>query len=141
MKIRKTDLKDLPALSEIEKKCFLDCRNEKALFSELEMPYSLYFTAEENGKTAGYLSGYLVCGQLDIMRLAVLPDFRRKGIAEALIKEAAAHCERITLEVRESNIPALSLYKKTGFTVDCVRKDYYSSPTENAVLMSLNTVK
>ncbi len=136
MKIKRITSLDLAEITEIEKVCFSDCWNEHMLCRELELPQALYFAAEHKGKIVGYLGGHLICGQLDITRVAVLPLFRRKGIAAALFKEAAEHCERITLEVRESNAAAIALYKKIGFKEDCVRKNYYSAPIENAVLMS-----
>ena len=139
MKIKRITSHDLAEITEIEKVCFNDCWNEHMICRELELPYSLYFAAEIKGKIVGYIGGHLICGQIDITRVAVLPLFRRKGVAAALFKETEKHCERITLEVRESNAPAIALYKKIGFKEDCIRENYYSAPVENAVLMSLVT--
>ena len=68
--------------------------------------------------------------------MAVLPEFRENGIARAVLKKALdeADCD-VFLDVRKSNAPAIALYKSLGFYDTGVRKNYYSMPTENAVLM------
>ena len=74
------------------------------------------------------------------MNVAVHPDFRRRGVAEALVnalvaelKAIGSHC--LTLEVRASNVPAVSLYEKLGFTEIGRRKNYYRNPKEDALIM------
>jgi ribosomal-protein-alanine N-acetyltransferase len=74
-------------------------------------------------------------------QVAVHPDFRRQGIAETLvgylIDEAIKQSgEFITLEVREGNVPAIALYRKLEFEPVGIRKDFYSAPRENALLMT-----
>ena len=73
--------------------------------------------------------------------MAVLPQFRRCGIASQFVAAVVEYCTKnnlneIALEVRESNIPAASLYKKHGFVPVGIRKNYYTKPKENAVLMT-----
>ena len=75
-----------------------------------------------------------------MMNVAVHPDFRRKGIAEALIEELVetlkrkdSHC--LTLEVRASNGPAIALYEKLGFAQVGRRKNYYRNPKEDALIL------
>lgn len=77
-----------------------------------------------------------------MQNLCVHPDYRKQGIAktllETLIKGARdAKLSFITLEVRESNIPAIKLYEGFGFTKVGERKNYYNHPVENAELMTL----
>ncbi|MBQ6181820.1 MAG: ribosomal protein S18-alanine N-acetyltransferase [Ruminococcus sp.] len=85
------------------------------------------------------LSGYHAVGEGDITSVAVHPDYRRRGLAESLIKEfersLPADTESIFLEVRESNAPAIALYEKCGFIRLAVRRNFYDSPRENAVVM------
>ena len=74
-----------------------------------------------------------------INNIAVLPDFRRRGIAQELINAALSVCEdcsSLTLEVRESNEPAISLYKKLDFSQVGRRKRFYENPTEDALIMT-----
>ena len=90
----------------------------------------------------GYLIVYYVLEDGEIARIAVESDFRRNGVASRLLKELAFICadngvNKLLLDVRESNESAKAFYKKKGFVLDGVRKNYYTNPTENAILMSL----
>lgn len=101
--------------------------------------------ASENGFIAGLICGFYAADQADIASVAVHPDYRRKGIADALMlefeKQLPDFTESIFLDVRESNVPAASLYEKHGFTKISVRRNYYEKPTENAVIMQKNLNK
>ena len=75
-----------------------------------------------------------------MMNIAVHPDFRRQGVARALIlalteelKKRGSHC--LTLEVRASNAPAIALYEKLGFSQAGLRKNYYRDPKEDALIL------
>ena len=89
---------------------------------------------------AGYI-GSQTCGdESDVMNVAVHPEFRRRGIAEALVtalvdqlKAIESRC--LTLEVRASNVPAIALYSKLGFVEVGRRKNYYRNPKEDALIM------
>lgn len=77
-----------------------------------------------------------------LSNIAVSPEHRRQGIAEALLKAllvraSARKLSFVTLEVRAGNIPAQTLYRKLGFTEVGVRRGYYEHPKEDAVLMTL----
>ena len=81
----------------------------------------------------------------DIGNVAVAPDSRRRGIGAALLKALFAESERrgtavLQLEVRESNAPAIALYTGAGFAPVGKRKNFYSNPTENAVLMTISLI-
>lgn len=84
----------------------------------------------------------MVEDELHINNLAVHPRWRRRRIAQALLIEALEHgrrrgAERAVLEVRASNLPALSLYRRYGFEPVGIRRQYYSHPVEDAVIMAL----
>lgn len=102
-----------------------------------ENGYVLYIVQEES--VIALLTGYSAVGEGDVTNVAVLPEYRRKGLAGQLIAEferlLPVDAESIFLEVRESNAPAIALYEKCGFERLSVRKNFYSSPRENAIVM------
>lgn len=102
-----------------------------------ENGYVLYIM--ENDAVIALLTGYSAVGEGDITNVAVLPDYRRRGLAQRLIAEFERllpdDAEDIFLEVRESNVPAIALYEKCGFERLSLRKNFYSRPRENAVVM------
>ena len=91
----------------------------------------------------GRVAGFLVCrdtapGEAEVLNLAVAPEYRRRGIASALLATARErHPGELFLEVRESNAPAQALYGKLGFTIAGRRPGYYADPPETAVVMRL----
>ena len=127
-------------VAELEKICFSDPWSEKSVASELNNSLSCWLVAEENGVVTGYVGSQTVIDESDMMNVAVHPDHRRKGIAEALIlalsadlKERQNQC--LTLEVRASNATAIALYEKTGFAEVGRRKNYYRNPKEDALIL------
>ena len=130
----------VPQIAEIETLCFSDPWSENSVASELKNQLALWLVAEENEQVAGYI-GSQTCGdETDMMNVAVHPNFRRKGIAEALVntlveelKAIDSHC--LMLEVRASNVPAISLYEKLGFREVGRRKNYYRNPREDALIL------
>ena len=128
------------SVAELEKICFSDPWSENSVASELNNKLALWLVAEENGRVAGYI-GSQTCGdESDVMNVAVHPDFRRCGIAEALVKGLVEALKAIgsrclTLEVRASNVPAISLYEKLDFQEIGRRKNYYRNPREDALIM------
>ena len=127
-------------IAQIEKVCFSDPWSEKSIASELENELALWLVAEEDGQVCGYVGSQTVLGETDMMNVAVSPEFRRKGIAEALVnalvealKEQGSHC--LTLEVRASNHPARALYEKLGFSRIGTRKNYYRNPKEDGLIL------
>ena len=128
------------AVAELEKICFSDPWSEKSVASELNNKLALWLIAEEEDRVAGYI-GSQTCGdESDVMNVAVHPDFRRRGIAEALVTSLVEQLKAInsrclTLEVRASNAPAIALYEKMGFAEVGRRKNYYRNPREDALIM------
>ena len=127
-------------IAELEKICFSDPWSENSVASELNNPLSVWLVAEENGIVCGYVGSQTVLDETDMMNIAVHPDFRRKGIAAALIAELGRLLKErgsriLRLEVRESNAPAISLYETMGFTQLGLRKNYYRNPKENALIL------
>jgi [ribosomal protein S18]-alanine N-acetyltransferase len=100
--------------------------------------YDCWVAISEN-RTAGYLvSRTLSEGESEILDLAVAPEFRRRGIARALLQELLAMSNRtVFLEVRASNFAARNLYKCFGFQEVAIRTEYYNLPCESAIVMKL----
>ena len=128
------------AVAELEKLCFSDPWSENSVASELKNKLALWLVAEEEGLVAGYIGSQTCTDESDVMNVAVHPDFRRRGIAEALVnalveelKMIGSHC--LTLEVRATNVPAIALYGKLGFVEIGRRKNYYRNPREDALIM------
>ena len=125
---------------ELEKQCFSEPWSENSIFSELANPLSLWLVAMDGDAVAGYVGSQSVMGESDMMNIAVHPQYRRKGIAAALVdalvaqlKENGNYC--LTLEVRISNAPAIALYQKLGFQQVGRRPNYYRSPKEDALIL------
>ena len=131
------------SVAELEKICFgTEAWSEKSVTSELTNALSLWMVAMEEDMVAGYVGSQTVMDETDMMNVAVHPDHRRKGIAEALVlslaealKEKGSHC--LTLEVRASNAPAIGLYEKLGFQQIGLRKNYYRNPKEDARILRM----
>ncbi len=140
--IKRLSEENAAAVAEIEKLCFSHPWSEATVCSEIKSGFSDFFGAFEEEKLAGYIGGRTIAGETEIFNVAVSPEFRRKGIAKALIGKfietvREKETQVIFLEVRTSNLFAISLYEKSGFVFCGIRKDYYTDPKENALLMRL----
>lgn len=125
----------------IETECFSHPWSKQSLEEELSNETSLFLVAKEENEVIGYIGMSIVIDEGYIFNVAVRESYRNKGVATALINELVTYGKKnnfsfITLEVRESNQPAISLYSKFGFIKVGERKDYYSTPKENAILMT-----
>ncbi len=133
----------IPKVAALERACFPADPWSEALFREaLDNPAAAVLLAQgEGGSLLGYavVSAVLDEGSLD--NIAVAPDVRRQGVGDALMKALTGFAREnlavLTLEVRVSNAPAIALYEKYGFAPVGRRKNYYSVPREDALLMTL----
>lgn len=140
--IRPAAESDLPALAALELACFAHPWSEKSLVGTLDSGRSLFLLAEQAGEPLGYLGMEYVLDEGGITNVAVFPAHRRQGIADALIKELLRRAKAlglatVTLEVRAGNAAAIALYQKNGFVPVGRRKNYYTAPTEDAILMTV----
>ena len=140
MTIEKMNAGQVAQIADLEKICFSDPWSENSIASELENKLAHWLVAQEGEMVAGYIGSQTVMGETDMMNVAVHPDFRRRGIAEALVKRLVedlkameSHC--LTLEVRATNAPAIALYEKLGFSQIGRRKNYYRNPREDALIL------
>ena len=127
-------------VAELESLCFSAPWSENLLAGELQNPLSLWLVALDGDTVAGYVGSQSVMGESDMMNIAVAPNYRRQGVAQALVEELVRqlaqngnHC--LTLEVRVSNDAAIKLYEKLGFSQIGRRPNYYHSPKEDAFIL------
>lgn len=132
---------DIPIVAELERTCFAHPYTEQMLTESLAMDNTHYFVATVDGEVLGYIGMEMPADEGYIFNVAVIPEYRKRGIGKALIDYLVDFAVRndlymLTLEVRQSNISAINLYQKCGFEKVGQRKNYYSSPTEDAILMT-----
>ncbi len=137
--MQKSDLDDVIL---IEEKAYGEHHWSKDSFmSELSNELAKYFSAfNEKGELIGYAGCWQILEEAHITTVAVLPEYKRKSLGEALFVTLLNQCYRdmikyVTLEVRVSNTPAISLYKKYGFKSLGTRKGYYQDNNEDALIM------
>ena len=140
MIIEKMNATQVPQIAELEKLSFSDPWSEKSIETELSCRLSVWLVALEGEQVVGYVGSQTVIDESDMMNIAVHPDFRRRGIAEALVAELEAALRQrgsraLTLEVRDSNAPAIALYEKLGFSQVGLRRNYYRNPKEDARIL------
>ena len=139
--IRAAAAADIDWLEELEKECFSLPWTREQLISQLPDDMHVFLIAELGGMAVGYVGMMHVVDEGYISNVAVAPEYRRRGIADALIAALTARCEAlslafVTLEVRRGNAPAVALYEKHGFRRVGERRDYYEHPREDALLMT-----
>lgn len=142
VKIRAMQKEDIDGVIAIESLAYGEHHWSKDSFlSELSNDLAKYFCAvNEENKLVGYLGSWHILEEAHLTNLAVSPDFRRKSVAEALIKTLVDECYKngvkyITLEVRVGNKGAIALYEKYGFKSFGIRKGYYQDNNEDALIM------
>lgn len=137
---------DLPAVERIEQTCFSDAWSEKLLSDMLESEWDeAWVLADEKNSVIGYANFRFLAGEGELMRIAVLPEYRGHGESKKFmdrleISSREKEAPDLTLEVRAGNTPAINLYKFYGFQAEAVRKNYYHDPVEDALIMWRRTV-
>ncbi len=127
---------------DIEKMCFSCPNSEKLIASDIANENADVFVAvDEGGTLCGYVGLHFVLDEGYMDNLAVDKDYRRRGVASALLNALNDFAKEkelsfITLEVRESNLSAQALYDKSGYIQVGKRKRFYCNPTEDAILMT-----
>lgn len=150
LKIRITRMmeSDLDEVIGIEEVSFNAPWSKRMFLSELNgNPFSHLYVARmpERDEIVGYICFWIVFEEIHLMNLATHPSWRREGIGEellrwALMKGRDSGARVATLEVRSSNDAAKGLYKKAGFKVRSIRRNYYSNPKEDALIMWTNNI-
>lgn len=132
----------LPQAAVLERACFSHPWTEKALAEDLDNELlTLLAAVGEDGTLLGYGEVRTVLDEGNLERIAVAPQFRRHGAAEALLRrfldDGREKLAFLTLEVRAGNVPAIGLYEKLGFEVVGRRRNYYREEGEDALLMTV----
>ncbi len=101
---------------------------------------TVYGAFDEEGALIGFACMCVIADEAELYDIAALPTHRLRGVGQALMSRMLGDCERLGvesmyLEVRASNLPAFSLYLKNGFEPKGVRRNYYTDPAEDAVVM------
>lgn len=140
MELRRMINADLSDVAKIEAEAFPDPYSERSISDILCTEGAMCFSAIVDGRVVAYFIGRLIAPEGELYRIATDPSFRKRGIAYRLldyaVKSSRSHgLEALFLEVRESNFPAISLYRQYGFRTISKRKNYYKNPTEDAVIM------
>ena len=146
VEIIEMEVKDIDEVLSIENVSFTCPWTRHSFEHELSLSHSKALIAKKRVRDkkliVGYISFWRVLNEVHILNLATHPDFRRKGIATCLIESCLSSsvlegAGTVTLEVRRSNLPAISLYEKYGFLTEGIRPGYYSDNQEDAVIMWL----
>lgn len=141
MTFREMLVEDLDQVMEIENDLISPPWTREGFFTFLLKDENMFFVVEEKGQILGYCSMQTVLDEGDILNVAVTRDRQKEGIGYFLVDSmlmlaAARGIHIVHLEVRESNGSARRLYQRLGFKEDGFRKNYYTEPVENAVLMT-----
>lgn len=136
----------IPQTAAIEAEVFTQPWSEQAFADALDLEQALFYTASVNGAVAGYCGIYLAADEGEITNVAVAPLYRRRKIAESLLKQMLTDVSKkgvrqVFLEVRVSNASAIRLYEKLGFEAVGGRKGFYQQPVEDAVVMRVLLAK
>lgn len=137
--IREGGAADAARIAEMEHGVFSDAWGEGEILSHLRSPCARTLLLEEDGSFVGYLLGSVIPPEGEVLRVAVLPAYRGRGYAEALLSAFLSEVPVCFLEVRKGNTAARRLYEKVGFLCVGERKRYYKNPTEDACLYRLDT--
>jgi len=139
--IRCMEQKDIKSVALLEKESFSDAWSEDILKQELKNPIAQLYVLEQDGIVIGYGDFWLVAGEMQLNRIAVVKAWQGRGLGKYFLgtlieKFWTGQVESITLEVRNNNLSAQKLYESLGFCKEGCRKDYYGKGID-AVIMWL----
>ncbi|WP_129600283.1 ribosomal protein S18-alanine N-acetyltransferase [Anaerophilus nitritogenes] len=138
--VRFMEEKDVEEVFEVERKCFTTPWSKESFLQEIKNELAIYVVIENKEKIIGYGGMWKIVDEGHITNIAIDPIYRKKGYGDKIVKALiqVAKEEKInsmTLEVRDSNEAAKSLYEKNGFYSCGVRQKYYEDNGEDAVIM------
>lgn len=143
MLIRQMEKTDTSQVAEIEKENFTMPWSKNGFDESLDLDNTIFLVAEDEGKVVGYIGMYLSIDEGEITNVSVAKEYRRQRIATQLIESLEVCAKksginRIILEVRVSNTPAIKAYERLEFKSIGVRKNFYEKPKEDAYIMEVS---
>ncbi len=131
---------DIKEIAKLEKICFSTPWTEQGILESFEAG-TKFFVCKKDEKVLGYVGISAILDEGYITNIAVFPEYRNSGVGTALIEYLFDFAKEkslsfISLEVRESNLTAISLYQKFGFKTEGKRKSFYENPREDALIMT-----
>lgn len=140
MWVRPMENRDIDAVNALEQKCFTGEAWSEAMISNMfSNGYDKVYVLENDGRVIGYVNTRDIGGDVDLMSICVDPAEQGKGYGKLLMERVMANpYKTMMLEVRESNARAIALYEKYGFQKFARRKEYYTSPVEDAIIMRIS---
>jgi len=140
------ETRDLPDVLAIENISFPNPWHETTFRGEIQnddLAYPLVVIHRELDKVIGYIIFWKIREEVQINNIAVHPDFKKMGIGEAVLRDVieearAEGAHYVSLEVRPSNTAARRLYAKLGFELIGIRRNYYSNPDEDAIVLGMS---
>lgn len=142
IEIRDMTKSDLAEVSGVENSCFATPWSEDSFAKEIKNKFARYVVAKVDGKIVGYGGLWLIVDEGHITNIAVEREYRKKQVGSKILEALIEICKKrnlasMTLEVRETNKAALTLYKKYGFKEAGIRPKYYADNNEDAIIMWL----
>ncbi len=140
MDFRRSVPRDATGIAELEAAIFPDPWDYRSIVDLISTEGAMCFTACEGTKVIAYIVGRLIPPEGELYRIAVAPEYRRRGIAYRLLDYSVKTSrgrglESLFLEVRSQNYPAIKLYRAYGFVEVGRRKNYYRNPDDDAIIM------
>ena len=141
MTVREMTIDDLDQVMAIEDELFTPPWTREGFLTFLLHDSTLFLVAEEKGRILGYCGLQMAADEGDILNIGVIPSRQKEGIGGFLIDSVLLLAgqlgvSRIYLEVRKSNSTAIRLYKRKNFEQIGIRREYYTEPVEDAILMA-----
>lgn len=131
---------NITAVEEISKLSFHTHWSLDSIKKELSNPHANYVVLKNSNNYIGFGGAWILFDEANVTNIAVHPKYRGMGYGNIILDALIDNCKKskassITLEVRKSNIIAQKLYEKHGFEVEAIRKDFYSNPKEDGLIM------
>lgn len=139
IKIIKTTLLHLDAIDKMQKECEHIILPISSIENDLKINTYYYISAVYHDQLIGFAGISMLVDHADLLALVVKNKYKNKGIATLMMNSLIAFCmennlEKIFLEVREKNYPAINLYEKCGFKLISIRKNYYKDDHASALI-------